>query len=595
MRLLAARLRSLRRPRLPPGLHLGLYAIGLMWVAPFLVPVKAPPVPTFHAEALAMGLGLAALIAAPAWVARLPPPRVALLPLGFVLLILLQMALRRLGFDEHGLLASLFLLWAAALMVLATLLRRELGLERVATTLAWFLFAGLVACDIIGVTQRLESYAFLRRYITIGSGARVWGNLAQPNHLADYMSLGLASLTYLFAIGRLRWAYALAIGALSLYILSLTGSRAAWFYLGALGALSAAFYGFDRTAVNRRLLIASVAALAGLYAIPLLVELLQPPSLPAPITASERLLSTFTYEQRPPIFRAAWLMFLGAPVLGVGFKQFGIQHFILNVNLPEPRVPGFTDNAHNLFLQVAAEFGLVGLLVLLAGAIPWVVGLVRQPRTPAFWWVLALACTLGIHSMLEYPLWYAFFLGVAAIVLGLGEARTLELTAAEARLRRMRVAVWSMLLLGGLVFVQVVRDYLCLENFLAFRYRYVHATAELDQRAREMLRDLHRSWLLSPWVELALARTIHVSPERLADKLAVNTRAMRGFPIDDVVYRQAMLLALAGEQAAARKQWDRAVASFPSLRAPAVTVLRRLAEDGRSELEPLLAHAENAN
>jgi O-antigen ligase len=576
-------------------LQLGLYAIGFMWVAPFLVPVKAPPVPTFHAEALAMGLGLAALAAVPAWVARLPLPRVALLPLGFVLLILLQIALRRLGFDEQGLLASLFLLWAGALMVLAALLRRELGQERVATVLAWFLFAGLVACDIIGVAQQLDSYAFLRRYITARSSARVWGNLAQPNHLADYMSLGLASLVYLFAIGRLRWAYALAVGALSLYVLSLTGSRAPWLYLGAFGALSAAFYALDRGAINRRLLIGSAAALAGLYAIPLLVGALLPAGVPAPVTSSERLVETFAYEQRPAIFRAGWLIFQSAPVLGVGFRQFGVRNFLLSVDLPPPRVLGFTDNAHNLFLQVAAEFGVVGLLVLLAGAIPWALGLARQPRTPAFWWVLALASILAVHSMLEYPLWYAFFLGVAAVVLGLGEARTLELTAAGARLRRMRVAVWSMWLLGGLVFVQVVRDYLFLENFLAFRYRYVHATAELDRQARGMLLELHRTSLLSPWVELALARTIHVSPERLADKLTVNTRAMRVFPIDDVVYRQAMLLALAGEQDGARAQWDRALASFPSLRAAAVAVLRRLVEDGRSELAPLLAHAENLN
>ena len=49
----------------------------------------------------------------------------------------------------------------------------------------------------------------------------------------------------------------------------------------------------------------------------------------------------------------------------------------------------------------------------------------------------------------------------------------------------------------------------------------------------------------------------------MTDKLTVNSQAMRAFPIDDVVYRQAMLLALAGEDEAARRQWDRAVVSFP--------------------------------
>jgi O-antigen ligase len=584
--------RALHAPTARKTLQAALLLIGLMWLLPFLVPFKAPPVPSFRAEAIAFALGLVALAALPRFSAKLPVPRVTLLPAGFIVLILLQIALGRLAFSQQGLLGALYLLWAAALMVLAALLRRELGLERVAAALAWFLLSGLIACSVIGFAQHLGSYAFLGRYITIGSGSRVWGNLAQPNHLADYMSLGLASLAYLYATQRLRPVYALSLGALSLYILSLTGSRAPWLYLAAFSALAAAFYAGERSVVNRRLLIVSVLALAGLYLVPLAISALQPAAISEPVTASERLVETGAYEQRPAIFRAAWLIFQNAPVLGIGFRQFGMHHFLVSAQLPAPRVPGFTDNAHNLFLHVMAEFGMAGLLVLLAGIAAWWTGLRQQPRTAALWWVLALAAVLGIHSMLEFPLWYAFFLGVAAVVLGLGEHRTLEWPAAKGRPRRMRLALWSILLLGGLVFVQVVRDYLLLENFLAFRYRYLHASAELNRQARDMLLELHRTSLLSPWVELGLARTIHVSPDGLADKLTVNTRAMRAFPVDDVVYRQAMLLALAGEEAGAREQWDHAVASYPALRSTALLVLRRRVEDGLTGLAPLLAYAE---
>jgi O-antigen ligase len=593
--------RSLPAPTLRMALQTALFAVGLMWLLPFLVPFKAPPLPSFHAEALAFALGLVALLTLPAWLAKLPVPRVTVLPAAFVVLILLQIALGRLAYAQQGLLGALYLLWAAALMVLAALLRRELGLERVAAVLAWFLFAGLIACSIIGLAQYLGSYAFLGRYITIGSGSRVWGNLAQPNHLADYMSLGLASLAFLFATGRLRLVYALFAGVFSLYILSLTGSRAPWLYLTAFGVLAAVFFAAERSVVNRRLLLVCLLVLAGLYLVPLAISALQPAAVPAPITAAERLAKTFANEktfateQRTAISHAAWLIFLHAPVLGAGFRQFGVEHFLVNAQLPAPRVPGFTDNAHNLVLHAMAEFGAVGLLALLAGLAAWLTGVRRQPRTAAFWWVLALASVVGIHSMLEFPLWYAFFLGVAAVVLGLGEHRTLEWSAANGRLRRMRLAFWSILLLGGLVFVQVVRDYLLLENFLAFRYRYLHASAELNRQAKDMLLELHRSSLLSPWVELGLARTIHVSADGLADKLAVNTRAMRAFPVDDVVYRQAMLLALAGEEEQARKQWEQAAASYPGLRRTALLVLRRRVEDGMSGLAPLLAYAERMN
>jgi hypothetical protein len=154
------------------------------------------------------------------------------------------------------------------------------------------------------------------------------------------------------------------------------------------------------------------------------------------------------------------------------------------------------------------------------------------------------------------------------------------------------VVAGAALLLGWLAFVGVVRDYLILESFLAYRYRYLHATAEVNKRAKETLLEVHRTSLLAPWVELGLARSIEIDPDRLADKLAVNGRAMRAFPIEDVVYRQAMLLALAGLQAPARAQWDRAVITFPQVRQEALVVLRRRVEDGLDQLGPLLEHAE---
>jgi hypothetical protein len=192
--------------------------------------------------------------------------------------------------------------------------------------------------------------------------------------------------------------------------------------------------------------------------------------------------------------------------------------------------------------------------------------------------------------MLEYPLWYTFFLGIAAVLLGLGEARTVEFR--SARRSALPLVAGGALLLGWLVLAQIFLDYLVLESFLAFRYRYLHATAEVNKRAKETLLEIHRTSLLAPWVELGLARSIEIDRERLPDKLAVNGRAMRAFPIEDVVYRQAMLLALAGLQGPARAQWDRAVVTFPAVRQEALVVLRRRVEDGLTELAPLLEHAQ---
>ncbi len=563
----------------------GLLALAAMLFVPFLVSRKTPPIPSFHSEAAALALGLLALTALLPFAGRLPLPRVLGLILGFVALLLLQLLLGMPAYPQQALLAGLYLLWAAGLTVLAALLKRELGLERTVVVLAWSLFAGGLASSIIGLAQHLESYALLGRWMVVASKERAWGNLAQPNHLADYLSLGLVSLAYLHATGRLRPAYAVAAGALALYVLALTGARTPWLYLGTLLALAAAFFAADRSREHRRLLAAAAAGMALFLVLPPLMD------QSGQVTALQR---PSLLKIRPQLWHTAWLLFLDAPVLGQGYRRYALESFLLSADLPPPRVTGFTDHAHNLVLNVMAEFGLVGLALLLAGALLWAAGLLRQPRTAQLWWLGGIAAVLAIHSLVEYPLWYAFFLGPAAVVLGLGEARALELPAAERRARGTRLVLAAVLLLGWVSLAQVVRDYLYMENFATLRYKYLHATTEIHRRAQEALLQIDRTSLLAPWAALGLARGIPVSAEGLRDKLAVNTSAMRGFPIDDVVYRQAMLLALAGDQPGARRQWDRAVASFPAERESAALVLRRRAEDGVDALRPLLQHAQAA-
>jgi O-antigen ligase len=571
--------------------RVAVWLVGCMWLVPFLVPVKHPPIPSFHAEATAALFGLLALTALVPFARRLPIPRVAWLPIAFIVLIVVQMLLGKLAYRQHGLLGALFLLWAFGLVLLGALLRRELGLERVAVTLAWFLYAGALASAIIGLAQLLDSYGALRGLVTPAAPERVWANLAQPNQLADYLGLGTLSAGFLWAGGRLRLVYLLASGALILYITALTGSRMPWLCLGTVAAISIGFWLADRSAVNRRLVLFSIGALAGLLIVPLLVAQLGPAPDPAIGVALQRMRGELPLsEERPLMWHVAWEVFRQAPALGVGFRQVSEQYFLVTAQVSPRRALGFTDHTHNIVLQTMVEFGAVGTLILLAGALAWVAGWLRQPRTPALWWLIGLTAVLAIHSMLEYPLWYTFFLGIAAVLLGLGEARTVEFR--SARRSALPLVAGGALLLGWLVLAQIFLDYLVLESFLAFRYRYLHATAEVNKRAKETLLEVHRTSLLAPWVELGLARSIEIDRERLPDKLAVNGRAMRAFPIEDVVYRQAMLLALAGLQGPARAQWDRAVVTFPAVRQEALVVLRRRVEDGLTELAPLLEHAQ---
>lgn len=563
-------------------------ALGAMLLLPYHMVSKAMPVPSFHAEAVAAAAGLLAVTALLARRDRLVLPGVAATLVAFAALPVVQALFGMVTFFQQALLGALYLLWALALAVAGATLRRELGLERVASTLAWCLVAGAAVSSLFGLAQHYQAYGALGRYIVTASGGRVWGNLAQPNHLADYLALGLASIGFLFATGRLRTLYAAAIGIVVVYVLSLTGSRAGMVYLIAMAILAGGFWLAQRSRVNRRLLLFALACMAVFYVAPAVVE--TPSGAPQGVAALERLAAR-TGEQRPRLWYAGWRLFQEAPLFGVGFRQFGYEYFLLNAELPAPRVTGLNDHAHNLVLQVAAEFGLVGVAVLLAGVAAWLWGLRRQPRDPGLWWALAIAAVIGLHSMVEYPLWYTFFLGPAALVLGLADGRTVEWRPPSGRIAQTRLLLASMLALGWFALGQLVVDYLHLEGFLAYRYRYLHATAAVNQRAKEALLDLHRRSLLAPLVELGLARSIQVDEDHLQDKLVVNDRAMRAQPVSDVVYRQAMLLAMAGEVAQGCAQWRRAVAAYPTDEATSALVLQRRLEDGVAGLAPLQACA----
>src|SRR5204863_9258437 len=100
------------------------------------------------------------------------------------------------------------------------------------------------------------------------------------------------------------------------------------------------------------------------------------------------------------------------PWLGVGFGEFNFAWSLT----PFPHRPtAFFDHTHNLPLQFAVELGLplaTLVLALMAYAL-WhaFVGGRRAPDAQglllrsAFMMVLLMV----VHSMLEYPLWYAYF------------------------------------------------------------------------------------------------------------------------------------------------------------------------------------------
>ncbi len=128
---------------------------------------------------------------------------------------------------------------------------------------------------------------------------------------------------------------------------------------------------------------------------------------------------------RGDIWRNAWILFTQSPVLGQGVGSF-TPLYVVAAQSP----PGYVvAHAHNFFLQLLAESGLVGLAIVAVGI--WM--LIRtiwtqyrraMPQSAARYRLLALiaaGAALAVHHLGDYLLWHplytATFFLLAAIAL----------------------------------------------------------------------------------------------------------------------------------------------------------------------------------
>jgi O-antigen ligase len=561
--------------------------IGLGWTAPFLQPYHRYPLTGFYSEWLAFALGLAAalvLLSRQAWRgAELPV--VAIAPVGLAVVLGVQAALELAPYPEQVLTAVLYLLWASLLTLLGSVLRRKLGMTTVATTLAWFLFAGGILSAVIGLLQHFHVPTPVEFLIGRGIAQQVFGNLGQPNHYAAHVTLALASAGYLYACRRLHGALAGGCMALCLLVLALSGSRSTWLFLGALTALAVLLHARRRDSASRRLAIAEGWLLPG-FVIALAVATL--PFMAPPedrlLTAVERLFQMASgIGPRLQLWSEAWQMFLGAPLLGAGWGQFAWHHFVHQAVTGETAGPGIFHHAHNIVLQLMAETGAAGALIIVGALVLWIADLKRVKFDLEWWWLLALAAVIAIHSLLEYPLWYSYFLGMAALLLGLGAERVFALRFAGAA----RAAVGLAIITGWLNLAAMLPSYLEFER-LVFTPESRSAQL-LDEAAfAKVVVGLYREPLLVPYVELAVAYGITVSEERLPEKLELTARAVHFAPESVVSYRYALLLALAGEREAALAQLARSLRVYPGAAAAVAAELTELARRHPAEFTPLL-------
>jgi O-antigen ligase len=541
--------------------HISLLLVGLMWVFPFLYYRHENPLTTFDQEwwcALLGVLALTLLIASDYW-QRPEIPRIAQLPAALIGIVLLQVTLGKVAYFDQALLYILYLLFASLLMLLGARLRACFGIEALSTALALFLLIGAESSAFIGVLQHYKWHTLFDAVVVMQTSPGIYGNLAQPNHFADYIALGLASLGLLFQHRRLNPAYVFLLAVPLLFVLTLSGSRSSLLYLLLMVLL--AWWSSHRDIKTRALLVYSAMLLAGFGLMHLIVQIPFLYGSANDTTSVQRLLAynsggDTSGSIRLYLWREAWLMFTQSPLLGVGFGQFSWHHFQLLPLLKASYISGLYNNAHNLVFQFAAEAGIAGLAALFVSLGIWINGLRRVPPSASLWWGSAVLGVLAIHSLLEYPMWYTYFLAIAAVLMG---------TFDETRYRFAQHQFWRfslalILFLGLLSLMQMRYGYQKLKDTLSIPI----SSENSKSRLRDGLLSIqHGGSLLSPYAEEIFLLYADVNPDYIKQKLALGSNVMHFAPTANAVYRQAFFLAQDGQLDQAKQLLEKAIWSYP--------------------------------
>lgn len=165
---------------------------------------------------------------------------------------------------------------------------------------------------------------------------------------------------------------------------------------------------------------------------------------------------------RMALWRNALELASAHPWFGVGWGQF---NFAWTLTPFDNRRGVIVEHCHNLFLQLIVELGWpIGMLISLLLILALWAAFQRVRRTsdhPVLWRsALGMVMVVGVHSMLELPLWYAYFLlptsFLMGVLLGLKPAQ-------ESRLRNWGVPAMAPVLAGvvlALGSVVACHDYL---------------------------------------------------------------------------------------------------------------------------------------
>lgn len=278
-----------------------------------------------------------------------------------------------------------------------------------------------IASSLVGLVQVFAPSLPDGNWVALSSiPGRATGNVRQPNHLSSLLMWSIVAAVWMGETRAWGRAVTIALALVFVYVVVLTASRT-----GAIGMLTLTAWGLLDRRLSRStrllLILAPLLYLAMWWGTSVWATHSHQTFGGQTRFATEGDIS----NARFPVWANTLAIVAAHPWLGVGFGDFNFAWTLT----PFPGRPGaFFDHTHNIVLNFAVELGLplAALILSLMLFALWralcnanrtddePIGNVSVQRA-----ALVMVISVAVHSMFEYPLWYAYFLLPTAFAFGL--------------------------------------------------------------------------------------------------------------------------------------------------------------------------------
>ena len=434
---------------------------------------------------------------------------------------------------------------------------------------ATWLAAALIS-SALALLQYFGAAVALAPWLSPTSAGEAFANLHQRNQFATLTSIGLVALLACLSLRRTStaaaktetaatpattppmpqvqplpgWAYAsvmlLAMGNAA------SSSRTGLLQWGLVLMLALWWHRASRRPLALLALLGLLIYVAAAAVLPLLLSLVSGIS-------SDGLwgrLAVASDDSRRVLWANVLTLIAQKPWFGWGWGELSYAH-VMN-DYPGARFTQILGNAHNLPLQLAVELGVPAALLMCGGA-SWAVCRAKpwQDTDPARQMAWAVLAVIGVHSLLEYPLWYGpFQLALWLCVVSLWKPP-------QTGLHKSPRIVWAGATAALLALGYIGFDYARVTQL------YLPADKRWSVYQDDTLAKVEGTWLFQPQVRFAKLLTTEVTRANAPAMHALALRVLHYSPEAKVLEQLITSALLSDQRAHAEFYLDRFRWAYP--------------------------------